>query len=195
MKNNGDAKKKPWHKEMIETVATAVILALIIRSFIIQPFKIPTGSMEPTLKPGDRILVLRYVYGLRIPFTFKRIAKFNKPEVGDIIVFNYPEEPSRDFIKRCAATGGDTLEIRNGVLWRNNQPMKNEPFNKVFYYNRGDFGKKGETLKIPDDNYFALGDNSASSKDSRYWGFLNDKYLVGKAVLVYWPLDRIKILK
>jgi signal peptidase I len=195
MKKQDDQIKKPWHKEMFETVGTAVILALIIRSFIIQPFKIPTGSMEPTLKPGDRILVLRYAYGLRIPFTFKRFAKFNTPHTGDIFVFNYPEETNRDFIKRCAATGGDTLEIRDGVLWLNNQPLKGEPFNKVFYYNRGDYGLEGEVLKVPKDSYFALGDNSASSKDSRYWGFLDDKYLIGKAVLVYWPLDRIKMLK
>ena len=151
--------------------------------------------MEPTLKPGDRILVLRYIYGLRVPFTFKRIAKFKTPNVGDIIVFNYPEEPNRDFIKRCVAKGGDALEIRNGVLWLNNKPLKDEPFNKVFYYNRGDYGREGEVFRIPPDSYFALGDNSASSKDSRYWGFLDDKYLVGKAVLVYWPLSRIKILK
>jgi signal peptidase I len=195
MEKQVDLKKKPWHKELIETIGTAVILALIIRSFIIQPFKIPTGSMEPTLKPGDRILVLRYAYGLRIPFTFKRVAKFSSPNVGDIIVFNYPEEPKRDFIKRCAAKGDDTLEIRDGTLWLNNQPLKKEPFNKVFYYNRGDYGREREVLKIPHDAYFALGDNSASSKDSRYWGFLDDKYLIGKAVLVYWPLNRIKILK
>lgn len=195
MKKTVEPKKKLWFKDLLETVGTAVILALIIRSFIIQPFKIPTGSMEPTLKPGDRILVLRYVYGLRIPFTFHRIAKYHSPEIGDIIVFNYPEEPKRDFIKRCAARSQDTLEIRNGVLWLNKKPLKKEPFNKVFYYNRGNYAREGETLNVPADSYFALGDNSASSKDSRYWGFLDDKYLIGKAVLVYWPLDRIKILK
>ncbi len=186
---------KPWLKETIETIGWAVILALIIRSFIIQPFKIPTGSMEPTLKPGDRILVVRYAYGVRVPFTFKRILRLGSPQVGDIIVFNYPEDTSRDFIKRCAARGGDTIEIRNGVLWRNAAPLKADPFNKVYYYNRGNYGLEGETLKVPQDSYFALGDNSASSKDSRYWGYLDDKYLIGKAVLVYWPLNRIKMLK
>ena len=101
-----DAKKKTFLKETFETIGTAVILALFIRSFIIQPFKIPTGSMEPTLMPGDRILVLRYIYGLRIPFTFKRIAKFKSPQTGDIVVFNYPEETDRDFIKRCIGNNG-----------------------------------------------------------------------------------------
>jgi len=189
-----DPKKKMWCKEMGETIGWAVILALLIRSFIIQPFKIPTGSMEPTLQPRDRILVLRYVYGLRIPFTTKRLFKWHQPEVGDIIVFNYPEEPNRDFIKRCAGLPGDSIEIRNGRLVRNGEELEREPFNRIFYYNKGPYGQEKERT-VPPGNYFALGDNSASSKDSRYWGFLEDKYLIGKAVLVYWPLDRIRILK
>ena len=190
-----DAKKKAFFKETFETISTAVILALIIRSFIIQPFKIPTGSMEPTLLPGDRILVVRYIYGLRIPFTFKRIAEFKKPKTGDIIVFNFPEDTKRAFIKRCLAAPGDEIEIKNGEIWLNKKPIRTDPINKVFYYNRGPWGTEGASLKIPDNSYFVLGDNSASSKDSRYWGFLDDKYLIGKAVLIYWPLNRIRILK
>lgn len=190
-----DAKKKTFIKETLETILTAVILATIIRSFVIQPFKIPTGSMEPTLFPGDRILVLRYIYGLRIPFTFKRVARFQAPQVGDIIVFNYPEDTKRAFIKRCAATGGDALEIKNGVLWLNGTPLKKIPLNKIYYYNRGHYGREGEILHIPDNTYFALGDNSGSSKDSRYWGFLDDKFLLGRAVLIYWPPNRIRLLK
>ena len=190
-----DPKKKAFIKETFETIVTAVVLALIIRSFIVQPFKIPTGSMEPTLMPGDRILVVRYIYGLRIPFTYHRVAKFRTPEIGDIIVFNYPDEPKRDFIKRCAAQGGDTLEILNGELWRNGMAIKKPPFNKIYYYDRGDFIAGKGAVRIPPDNYFVLGDNSASSKDSRYWGFLHDKYLLGKAVLVYWPPNRIRILR
>lgn len=190
-----DPKKKAFFKESFETIATAVILALIIRSFVIQPFKIPTGSMEPTLMPGDRILVLRYIYGLRIPFTFKRIAKFKSPEIGDIIVFNFPQEINRAFIKRCIGKGGDSVEIKNGVIWLNNAVLKRDPINKIYYYNRGDYGKEGEIMKIPPGSYLALGDNSASSKDSRYWGFLDDKYLIGKAIMVYWPLNRIRLLK
>ncbi len=190
-----DEKKKTLLKETFETIVTAVVLALIIRSFVIQPYKIPTGSMEPTLLPKDRILVLRYSYGLRIPFTFKRIAKFNTPKTGDIVVFNYPEDIKRAFIKRCIAKEGDTLEIKDGQLWLNSNRLNKDPINKIYYYNRGDFGKEGEALKVPKDAYFVLGDNSASSKDSRYWGFLDDKYLIGKAVVVYWPPNRIRILK
>ncbi len=190
-----EPKKKAFLKETFETLGTAVILALIIRSFIIQPFKIPTGSMEPTLLPGDRILVVRYIYGLRIPFTFKRFAQFKSPTSGDIIVFNYPEDVKRAFIKRCIAKGGDTIEIKHGELWLNDAPLKKPPINQIYYYNRGEFAPEGKALRVPQDNYFALGDNSASSKDSRYWGFLEDKYLIGKAVLIYWPLNRIRILK
>ncbi|MDD5018908.1 MAG: signal peptidase I [Candidatus Omnitrophica bacterium] len=190
-----NAAQKAWAKEFFETVVTAVILALIIRTFIIQPFKIPTGSMEPTLLPGDRILVLRFAYGVRVPFTFKRIGTFKAPETGDIIVFNYPEEPNRDFIKRCVGKPGDTVEIRKGQIYLNAAPLKTEPFNKYYYYNRGPLGREGEVLQVPQDAYFVLGDNSASSKDSRYWGYLNDKYLIGKAVMIYWPPNRIRILK
>lgn len=190
-----NAAQKAWAKDFFETVVTAVILALIIRTFVVQPFKIPTGSMEPTLIPGDRILVLRYAYGLRIPFTYKRIAKFHAPETGDIVVFNYPEEPMRDFIKRCVGKPGDSIELRNGQIYLNTGPLKTDPFNRIYYYNRGPYGREGEVLCVPQDNYFVLGDNSASSKDSRYWGYVNDKYLIGKALLIYWPPNRIRILK
>jgi len=110
-------------------------------------------------------------------------------------VFNYPEDPKRAFIKRCLGTPGDTLEIRNGEIWLNGAPEKKSPINKIYYYNRGLYARDGEALKVPADSYFVLGDNSASSKDSRYWGFLEDKYLIGKAVLVYWPPYRIRVLK
>lgn len=192
---NMDIKKKAFIKETMETLLTAIILALLIRSFIIQPFKIPTGSMEPTLMPRDRILVLRYVYGLRVPFTFKRIAKFKSPEIGDIVVFNYPEETKRAFIKRCIGKQGDTIEIKKGQVLLNNTPITKYPVNTVYYYNRGSYGMEGEAITVPQNSYFVLGDNSASSKDSRYWGFLDDKYLIGKAAMIYWPLNRIRILK
>ncbi|MFH1692340.1 MAG: signal peptidase I [Candidatus Omnitrophota bacterium] len=187
-------KKKAIVKETLETLGTAIILALIIRAFIIQPFKIPTGSMEPTLMPHDRILVLRYVYGLRIPFTFKRITKFTKPKTGDIVVFNYPEDPKRAFIKRCIGTPGDKVEIKNGRVIINGDPLKRNPFNKIYYYNRGTYGQENKEIEIPDNAFFVLGDNSASSKDSRYWGILDDKYILGKAVFIYWPLKRMRLL-
>ena len=188
-------KKKAFFKETFETLGTAIILALIIRSFIIQPFKIPTGSMEPTLLPGDRILVVRFIYGLRVPFTFKRVFEFKKPETGDIIVFNYPEDTKRAFIKRCIARSGDKVKIKDGSIWVNGSQLTKPPINQIYYYNRGELAREDELINVPQNSFFVLGDNSASSKDSRYWGFLNDKFLIGKAVMVYWPLNRIKILK
>ncbi len=190
-------KQKALIKETLETLGTAVLLAFIIRSFLIQPFKIPTGSMEPTLMPGDRIFVVRYPYGFRIPFTFKRILKFKTPHTGDIIVFNAPEDVKRTFIKRCIATPGDTVEIRNGSVFLNGAVVRTPPINRIYYYNCGEcpYGKEGLVLKVPWNSYFALGDNSANSKDSRFWGFLDDKYLICKAVMVYWPLNRTRLLR
>ena len=197
-KRRGKRRRKSLGREVRElwdTLVLAFVLVTLMKTFIVDLYKIPTGSMEPTLRPGDRILVLRYVYGLRVPFTTKRFFRWNDPDVGDIIVFNYPEEPKRDFIKRCVALPDDTIEILNGRLVRNNEVLKEDPFPHNFYYNRGPYGREGERLKVPPMRYYALGDNSASSKDSRYWGFLDDKYLLGKAVLIYWPLNRIRILK
>lgn len=188
-------KTKSVAKETFETIFTALILALAIRAFIIQPFKIPTGSMEPTLMPKDRILVLRYIYGLRIPFTYKRIGKFIKPKSGDIIVFNFPQDPKRAFIKRCIATEGEEIQIKNGDILIDGEKISKSPINKIYYYNRGEYGQEDNVLAVPQDSYFVMGDNSASSEDSRYWGFLNDKYLIGKAIMVYWPPNRIRLLK
>lgn len=195
MKIKIDDKKKAFLKETFDSVATALVLALIIRSFILQPFKIPTGSMESTLMPGDRILVSRFIYGFRIPFTFKRIMEFKSPQRGDIIVFNYPEDTKRAFIKRCLGMPEDNLEIKNGEVWINGNPVKDIPINSIYYYNRGTYAQEGEIVKIPTGAYFALGDNSASSRDSRYWGFLEDRYVIGKALFIYWPLNRIRLLK
>src|SRR3989338_8325414 len=111
----------PAIREWTETIVVAVILALVIRSFIVQPFKIPTGSMRTTLLEGDRILVNRFIYGLRIPFTTLRFFKFRQPQRGDVIVFNYPEEPKRAFIKRMIAKGNDEVEIKEGKIYINAQ--------------------------------------------------------------------------
>jgi len=188
-------KAKPEIKEWTETIVIALILALIIRSFIVQPFKIPTGSMEKTLLIGDRILVNRFIYGLRIPFTTIRFFKFVKPKRGDIIVFNYPEDTKRAFIKRLVGLPGDTIEIKNGKIYVNSQPFEHPSTKNTYYYNRGDYGLIGQKIVVPKDSYYVLGDNSRSSRDSRYWGFVKDKYLIGNAFLIYWPLKRIRTIK
>ncbi len=188
-------KKKSVLREWIESLLIAFILAMIIRSFIVESFKIPTGSMRPTLMEGDLILVNKFIYGARIPFTDLRLPVLRKPQKGDIIVFIYPENPKKNFIKRLVASGGETVEIKNGTVYVNDKPLVDSVFNQRYYYNRGDFGKEGEKITVPKDNFFALGDNSASSQDSRYWGFVPYRNLLGEAFLIFWPPQRIRILK
>ncbi|MFC1666634.1 signal peptidase I [Candidatus Omnitrophota bacterium] len=171
-------------KEWIEPVVIAVILALIIRAFVVQAFKIPTGSMRPTLIEGDRILVNKFIY------------KFKEPERGDVIVFRSPEDKKKDFIKRLIGLPGENIEISNGtVLIDDKAADEDSVIRERYYYNRGAFGKDDQVTLIPKDAYYVLGDNSISSRDSRYWGFMPKKYLKGKAFLIYWPPTRIRLLK
>jgi len=178
--------KAIFNRENVEVVVTAVILALIIRTFVVQAFKIPTGSMRPTLIEGDRILVNKFIY------------RFKTPKRGDIVVFKYPEDTKKDFIKRLIALGGETVRIIDGKIWVDGvlvqEPKK---IAQTYYYNKPGtpYGEEDVTIRVPDDNFFVLGDNSASSRDSRYWGFVPKKYLVGKAFLLYWPLTRVRILE
>ena len=178
--------KSIFNRENVEVVITAAILALIIRGFVVQAFKIPTGSMRETLIEGDRILVNKFIY------------RFTDPKRGDIIVFKYPEDMKKDFIKRLIATGGETVMIKNGDIWVDGRLIENpEAIKQTYYYNKYDtaYGKEGVVIEVPEDNYFVLGDNSASSRDSRYWGFVPKKNLVGKAFVIYWPLTRMRALK
>ena len=175
-----------FNRENVEVVVTAVILALIIRTFVVQAFKIPTGSMRPTLIEGDRILVNKFIY------------RFTKPKRGDIVVFKYPEDKKKDFIKRLIATEGETVRIADGDIWVDGMLVEApQKIKQIYYYNKPEapYGESGSIVNVPDDSYFVLGDNSASSRDSRYWGFVPKSYLVGKAFIIYWPLNRIRILE
>lgn len=167
-------------REYGESLLIAAVLAMVIRTFIITPFKIPTGSMEPTLLPGDKIFVNRFIY------------RFQKPQRGDVIVFRYPEDTRRDFIKRLVAQDGETVEIAGGKIKINGEEV-NEPefFAKNYYYNEGVYGTVGARIVVPPDCFFVLGDNSDSSRDSRYWGFVPRKFLLGRAFVIWWPLNRI----
>ena len=188
-------KKKSIAREWIESIVIAFILAMFIRTFIVQAFKIPSGSMRPTLMEGDRILVNKLVYGPKIPFTEWRLPGLKKPQRGDVVVFIYPLDKKRDFIKRLIATEGESLQIKYGKLYINNNILNDPNFTKNYYYNRGPYGAEGEKIVVPSDHYYFLGDNSKSSQDSRYWGFVNENYIIGKAFLIYWPLHRIRIIK
>jgi len=181
------SKRSIWNyllKEWIEPIVIAVILAMGIRIFIVQAFKIPTGSMRPTLQENDRIFVNKFIY------------RFKDPQRGDIVVFRYPQEPKKDFIKRLVAKGGETVEIVDGDVLVDGEVVKDpEIIKSIYYYNKGFYGYERGEFSIPQDSYYVLGDNSSSSKDSRYWGAVPGKNIIGKAFVVYWPPRRIRLLK
>ncbi|MCM8801559.1 MAG: signal peptidase I [Candidatus Omnitrophica bacterium] len=189
------ARKKSVIRDWIESIVVAFILAMFIRTFIIQAFRIPTGSMRPTLMEGDAILVNKFIYGAKIPFTDWRLPALREPKRGDVIVFIYPLNLKKDFIKRLVALEGETVEIKHGVIYINDKPLLEPLFNQRYYYNRGEFAQEGQPIVVPKGHVFVLGDNSRSSQDSRYWGFLPKKNILGKAILIYWPLHRIRIIR
>ncbi|MDR1915983.1 MAG: signal peptidase I [Synergistaceae bacterium] len=169
---------KPWWREVIETVLYAFILALLIRTFLIQAFWIPSGSMIPALEPGDRVMVIKFWYHL---------PKI-EPKRGQIVVFKYPMDPKRDFVKRLIGMPGETVEIKGGRVFINNREIA-EPY--VQY--QDNFTMPPEV--IPANNYFCLGDNRANSQDSRFWGYVPANFMRGPAVFRYWPPSRIGLLE
>ncbi|MGO0122313.1 signal peptidase I [Desulfothermobacter acidiphilus] len=168
--------QKSYWQEILESLVIAVVLAVVIRAFIIQPFYIPSGSMIPTLEQGDRILVAKFAYW------------FTTPQRGDIIVFHYPLNPKKDYIKRVIGVGGDVVELRNNHLYINGH-LTPEP-----YLPPGTTFPNYGPVKVPPGCYFVLGDNRMNSEDSRVWGMLEGHYIIGKAFFRYWPLNRIGVL-
>lgn len=191
----GGTGKKSWFRETMEVIITALLLAFLIKVFLFELYKIPSGSMIPTLLVGDRLVVVKFIYGPRIPFINVRLPGLREPRRGDIVVFKSPEDPQKAFIKRFVASEGEKVEIVKGKLFVNGKVVDEPPaFRKVYYYNRGDYGQEGSAITVPDDSYFVLGDNSSSSRDSRYWGFVPKKHLIGKAVMIVFPFKRMEIL-
>ncbi len=185
-------KKKPLVREYAESIIIAVILALIIRAVVVQAFKIPSGSMEDTLLIGDHLLVNKFIYGPMIPFTEKRLFKIRDPRQGDIIVFEYPEDPSKDFIKRIVGVPGDTIQgidkkvYVNGRLYQNpHEVHKEQDIIPKEQNPRDTFGP----IKVPDDSYFVMGDNRDRSYDSRFWGTVKKEKIKGLAFIKYWSWD------
>ncbi|MCB9771072.1 MAG: signal peptidase I [Candidatus Omnitrophica bacterium] len=182
-------------KEWGDAILIAFILAMFIRTFFYQAFRIPSGSMRMTLIEGDRLLVNKITYGALLPFTKYRLPGISHPKRGDIVVFKYPEDPKRDFIKRLIAVGGEVVEIKFGDIYINGKLIEDPVIKNVYYYNRGTYGDVNKKVSVPIGYYFVLGDNSGSSADSRYWGFVPQESLIGKAELIYWPLNRVRFLK
>lgn len=184
--------KKRLLWEYTEAIITALILALLIRAYVIQAFKIPSGSMIPTLVIGDHILVNKFIYGTKIPFSETMVLEFTKPEKGNIIVFKYPEDPTRDFIKRVVAVEGDVVESKNKTIYVNgkqaSEPYAQHTDNSIRPMGiepRDNFGP----LLVPKNKYFVMGDNRDQSYDSRYWGYVDRKDIKGKALILYWSWD------
>ncbi len=185
-------KKKGVVREYAEAIITALLLALIIRAYVVQAFKIPSGSMIPTLLVGDHILVTKFIYGTKIPFNDTRVLVFREPQRGDVVVFKYPQDPDRDFIKRVIGIGGDVVEGRNKIVYVNGKAL-NEPYiqhtdndiRSIGMDVRDNFGP----LYVPKGKLFVMGDNRDQSYDSRYWGFVDLNAVKGKAFIIYWSWD------
>ena len=186
------ADRKRLIKEYVEAIITALLLALFIRAYIVQAFKIPSGSMIPTLFIGDHILVNKFIYGTKIPFSDRRFLVLKSPEKGNIIVFKYPEDPKKDFIKRVVATEGDVLEERDKMIYINGKEVE-EPYayhsDSIIRHRGNDLRDNFGPIIVPKNKVFVMGDNRDQSYDSRYWGFVDIREIKGEALIIYWSWD------
>ena len=199
------AVKEPVLVEYARSFFPVILVVLLLRSFVVEPFRIPSGSMLPTLLIGDFILVNKFTYGLRLPVLDTKIVPLGEPHRGDVIVFRYPEDPSVDYIKRVIGVPGDVIAYRNKVLYVNGKQAVQDvlgvyqdsyqsqvdlrveqlgPVKHDILINR-DAPAVDFTVKVPPHSYFAMGDNRDNSRDSRYWGFVPERNLVGRAFLVW----------
>lgn len=186
------AKNKSVFREYFEAIIVAIILALFIRTFVIQAFKIPSGSMLPTLLIGDHLLVNKFIYGIKVPFTGTTLIPIKDPDRGDVVVFKFPKDKSIDYIKRVVAVPGDTVEIKQKKIYINDKPVADE--HATFSSSdilprssnpRDNFGP----VLVPENRLFVMGDNRDNSYDSRFWGFVDQKDVLGKAFILYWSWD------
>jgi signal peptidase I len=186
-------KTKSKVKEYIESIIIAILIALFIRTFIICAYKIPSRSMVQTLLVGDHILVNKFLYGVKIPLLRNTIIPVREPKRGEIVVFIYPNDRSKDFIKRVIGVGGDKIEIKNKKIFINSKEYKDSfgiYSDNIIYpatmQPRDNFGP----VTVPKDSIFVMGDNRDESLDSRFWGFVNLKDVEGKAFIIYWSWNR-----
>lgn len=186
--------RKSTAREYFESIVVAVILALFIRTFIVQAFKIPTGSMEPNLLVGDHLLVNKFVFAPSAVLE-RPLLPVRDVRRGDIVVFKYPEEPERDFIKRIIGLPGETLEVRGRQVLVNGRAL-DEPYAHFLLPHDGSGGAAFDVreqygpVTVPAGHLFAMGDNRDNSQDSRYWGFLPASYVKGRAIVIYWSWDQ-----
>ncbi len=192
MKNPKKQKTKSVFREYAEAIIIALVLALFIRTFVVQAFKIPSGSMLPTLLIGDHLLVNKFIYGVKVPFSGNVLIPLKNPVPGDIVVFRFPKNPKLDYIKRVIGVAGDTVEIRNKRIYVNGKPFP-DPYgvftdSKILPPDispRDNFGP----VKVPEHHIFVMGDNRDNSYDGRFWGFVDLNAVRGKAFIIYWSWD------
>lgn len=210
-----------WAWEWTKSLAVAFVLYFVLRTFVIAAFQIPTGSMENTLLVGDYLLVNKAVYGAEIPGTHVQVPSFDRPQFGEIVVFEPPpsagQPPGTDYVKRVVGLPGDTLAMRDGVLYRNGGRVEEpyvkhtrpetDPRSPSFSWQRaylvGDSVQPSRyrptrdnwgPLRVPEDHYFVMGDNRDNSEDSRYWGFVPWKSMVGDPLFIYYSYDRERMV-
>jgi len=186
--------QKSTAREYFESICVAVILALFVRTFVFQAFKIPTGSMKPNLLVGDHLLVNKFLFAPAASALERALMPMRDIRRGDVIVFKFPEEPDRDFIKRVIGLPGDTLELRNQTIIINGTPLAEPYAHYLLPPEAGDTGttdlrRKFGPASVPAGHYFMMGDNRDDSQDSRYWGFLPADYVKGRALFIYWSFD------
>ena len=179
-------------REYAESIVIAILIALFIRAFIVQAFKIPSGSMEPTLLIGDHLLVNKFIYGIKLPFIDQKVLVYKEPQREDIIVFIFPKDKTKDFIKRVVGVSGDTIEIRQKKIYIND---------KLWQDSHGVYRDSEVTSLVPRDNFgpvvvpaghvMVMGDNRDRSYDSRFWGFVPIDQIKGKALILYWSWDKL----
>ncbi len=188
------ARKSVW-REYAEALIVALALALVIRAFVVQAFKIPSESMLNTLQVGDHLLASKFAYGLKIPFTNHYVYDGSDPQRGDIVIFEYPNDPRIDYIKRVIGVPGDVIEVRDKQLYRNGVPVKEDYIRNIDPDKIEPLRDNYAPVTVPPGKYFVMGDNRDNSLDSRFWGFVDRKAIKAKAWRIYWSwggLDNIR---